>query len=113
MTKRNTPPARKSISHIGKEHPFGINQRVRCSGLVQALKTSSRGASKIRTIVSSRSPTLVKTSFLLGIFSLLAGMFLLLFFKFFQIIVQPIEALVKKPAIVRHPVGDVLELTCF
>src|SRR5258708_12498383 len=111
MTKRNTAPARKSISHIGQEHPFGINQGVRCLGLVQGLKTSLGGASKMSTIVSSRSPTLVKTSFLLGIFSLLAGMFLLLFFEFFQIIVEAIEALIKEPAIVRHPISDVLERT--
>src|SRR5260221_1375886 len=109
MTKRNTPPARKSISHIGNEQPLGINEPVRFSGLVQALKTRSRDASKMRTIVSSRSPTLVKTSFLLGIFSLLAGMFLLLFFEFFQIIVEAIEALIKEPAIVRHPISYVLE----
>src|SRR5208282_5986768 len=65
MHSRNFPPSRKSISHSGTVKLLGANQRIRCLGLDHAKKTSGRGASKMRVMVSSRSPTV--TSLLSGI----------------------------------------------
>src|SRR5216684_8575319 len=71
MHSRQVPPKRTSISHENTLKPWGPHQRIKCSGSVQASKTSSRGASKIRVMTSSRSADcvtpslLVDTSFLL------------------------------------------------
>src|ERR1700687_3365492 len=55
-TQRCAPPGRRSISQTGIVQPSGSSiQRGRCLGLVQASKTSLRGASKTRVTTASRS----------------------------------------------------------
>src|SRR5688500_4751582 len=91
-----TPPGRRSISQYGVVVPFGPHQRFKGSGSVQALKTSSRGASKTRVMTRSRpgpaSPTF--TTLVIPPLQLL------------QIVIQTVEALLPKTAIVLNPVGD-------
>src|SRR5687768_5882028 len=82
--------------------PFGPNQRSRCSALVQALKTSSRGASKVRsrTMVRADSATGLVGVMLLSLsFSL----------KLVQVFVETVEALLPELPVVVEPIGDVLE----
>src|SRR5580658_9848554 len=87
------------------EKPFGPHHCATCLGSVHTAKTSSRGASKTRLKTSSRSSVFVAALVL----ALLAGMFLLLFLEFLEIVVQAIEAFVEEPAVVGHPIGDVFE----
>src|SRR2546422_11146654 len=47
------------MSQTGSVKPLGPNQRRRCSGLVNASKTSARGASKTRVRTTSRSDGIV------------------------------------------------------
>ena len=57
MTIRQAPPTRASNSQIGFVKPLGPHHRAMCLGSVHALKTSPRGASKIRVITTSRFAT--------------------------------------------------------
>src|ERR1700688_272389 len=54
-TQRKTPFGRRSISQTASGTPLGSHQCATCSGLVQASKTTARGASKMRVITISRS----------------------------------------------------------
>src|SRR6267378_2216829 len=63
-TKRYAPPTLKSISQTGIVQPGGPrSQRLTSSGLVQASKTSLRGALKTRVIAISRSEGVVTLNF--------------------------------------------------
>src|SRR5258706_16002180 len=54
-TQRHAPPTFRSASQTTSDQPLGPNQRLSSSGLVNASKTSRRGASKTRVITTSRS----------------------------------------------------------
>src|SRR5207244_6664022 len=73
MHQRYFPPTRRSISHAGDVKPFGPHQRMTCSGSVQPYQTSSRGASKTRSTMSTRSSAVMGASVLSAIFVLLLG----------------------------------------
>src|SRR5579859_8138982 len=96
---RIAPPGRRSISQIGAVNPLGPHQRASRSGCVHALNTSSRGASNVRVMTSSRFAAVDSVS--------LAAIHPLLDLHFTQIVVQAIEALVPEVAVPLHPVGDV------
>src|SRR5258706_11706527 len=55
MEIRQVPPALGSVSQEMTVDPWGPHQRIKCSGSVNASKTSSRGASKMRSMTSTRS----------------------------------------------------------
>src|SRR5580700_6583982 len=55
MSKRHTPPTRMSISLVSILNPAGPNQFGKCSGSVQAAKTTSRFALTTRERTISRS----------------------------------------------------------
>src|SRR4051812_42280715 len=58
-SSRYLPPVRTSISHAMSDTPdtdFGTHQRLNNSDSLHALNTVLGGASKVRTITSSRSP---------------------------------------------------------
>src|ERR1051325_9910043 len=55
MSKRHTPPTRMSISLVSILNPAGPNQFGKCSGSVQAAKTTSRLALMTRERTISRS----------------------------------------------------------
>src|SRR6476659_498127 len=64
ITTRTVPPNRRSTSALGSCQPWaGLNQRRMTSSLVQASKTSSAGASKVRSIRTTCTESSV-TSFL-------------------------------------------------
>src|SRR5579859_3322582 len=96
---RIAPPGRASTSQTGAVNPLGPHQRASRSGSVHALNTSSRGASNVRVMTSSRFAALDHDS--------LAAIRPLLELHLAQIVVQAIEATVPKFAVPLHPVGDV------
>src|ERR1700704_4144625 len=55
MAKRHTPPTRMSISLVSILNPAGPNQFGKCSGSIQAAKTTSRFALMTRERTISRS----------------------------------------------------------
>src|SRR5215472_15435150 len=55
FTKRKAPFGRRSISQTASGAPLGSHQWTTCSALVQASKTSARGASKSRVTTIWRS----------------------------------------------------------
>ena len=54
MSIRMAPPGRASASQTGLVNPCGPHHRASRSGSVHALKTSARGASKVRVRTTSR-----------------------------------------------------------
>src|ERR1700677_300715 len=88
MLLRHLPPTRKSPLDDGIVNPFGHIQRLICSVLLHASKTSARGASKTRSSFSERSAS--DSSFFLSAMILLLFLFLL---QFLQIDLKPVEAL--------------------
>src|SRR5271165_1501000 len=105
MVSRQTPPGRTSISRVVVVKPVGPHHCPTIIGSVQALNTSSRGASKTGVMTSTRSAGSLAALFP----SSLAAMFLLLRFQGAQIFVQSVEALLPESPVVLQPVGDALE----
>src|SRR5580692_730202 len=106
MTKRQMPSGRKSKLDVVVVKPFGPHHCVKCSALVQAENTSSRGASY------SRMPTITRGSRSRSRL-LVAAMLFTLCLRFglqlFQIGIEAVEALLEEAAVVLEPVVDVLE----
>src|SRR5215831_9722853 len=102
MTKRHTPPGRNSNAWVVVENPKGPHQRARCSGVVHAVQTSSRGALMTRVVRSDRGSRagsrlfLWPTPYLLGL-------------ELTQIVLQPVETLLPQLAVVLEPIVHVLE----
>src|SRR6266513_556126 len=96
-------PGRKSNSQTGLENSWGPHHCATCSRSVQALNTSSRGASNTR--VSTNSCSLFAMMFPVAIL-------FPLFLNISQIVIQPFKALRPEPPVLRSPVGNVLERTC-
>src|SRR6516165_324860 len=124
MTKRQTPPGRKSKLEVVVVKPNGPHHCARCLGSVQAEKTSARGASNSRvpTIARgsrSRSTLLVAANFSvlrvwLVIVTLLNTLLvvvlvMILRLQLLQIGVQAVEAFVEKASVMAQPIIDVLE----
>src|SRR5437899_1334916 len=81
------------------------HQRLTCSGLVVASKTSSRGASRTAVMTSSRSDGIdrVTTGLLFTV------MLSLLAFQLLQIVIELAHTLLPVLAIALHPVGDIFQ----
>src|SRR4051812_13022439 len=113
MTNRQTPPGLTSILNVVVVNPLGPHQLARCLGSVHSLKTRSRGASKMRVAVMSRSPTIGDASLMRMILPFAVGLvgflLLLLALKLFEVFVESIETLFPEPAVMLDPVGDILE----
>src|SRR5256885_11683163 len=102
MTKRHTPPGRKSYALVVVEKPSGPHHCARCLGSVHAVHTSSRGASSTRVAMIDRGSCLRSRLFL-------ALTLLLLGLQYLQIILQPIEAFLPQPAVALEPIVDLLD----
>src|SRR5260221_6565321 len=100
MPMTRVPPTRRSISHRYVVMCAGPYQRMNISGSVQARQTSSRGASKTRSI---RTWAPVVSVLVLGP-AVIARLL-----QFGQIRVESIESLLPQPAVVLDPVGDLLQ----
>src|SRR6516165_9203175 len=115
MTKRQTPPGRKSKLCAVVVKPFGPHHCARCFGSVKATNTRSRGASNSRMPMIERGSlsisrlcfaamsTLLGTN--LGLTNFRAGRLAGLLGRLpglqrFQVAVEALEALVVKAAIV-------------
>src|SRR4051794_14973184 len=121
MTNRQTPPGLTSILNVVVMNPRGPHHCAMCCGSVQTLKISSRGALKMRVATISRSPTSCARPPVsvasdvsdagarraAGSAFSLTGFVLLL--KFLEVLVEAVEALVPKAAVVLDPVRDLLE----
>src|SRR6266403_234974 len=97
---RMAPPGRASNSQTGFVKRWGPHHFATIFGSVQALNTSSRGASKTRVSTNSC------LSF--GVMLPVAMVFLL-FLCVPQVFVQTVKALGPEPLVVRQPIGDILE----
>src|SRR5258708_7047161 len=83
MTRRNTPPVRRSTSQLGVVSGAGVNQRETYSALLHASKTSRFGASKTRVMRSSGvALSVVALSAVVALF--FSSTALLLFFELVQ-----------------------------
>src|SRR5438445_5934052 len=102
MMNRHTPPGRKSISCIVVVKPFGPHQFTMCFGSLHNFQTSSRGASNTRLAAISRAAVSL-------LFATAADIFLLLFLQIGEVFVETIECVFPEAAVVRDPVGDLLE----
>src|SRR5215472_3787110 len=99
---RYLPPGHNSQARMVLVKPCGPIQRVKCSGSAQHLKTRSRGASKMRSIMSiGRGESAAATSSFPTtiLLSLRLRGELFLQFEFAQIFIEPIEPLVPEMAI--------------
>src|SRR5260370_24823981 len=97
---RMAPPGRASNSQTGFVNPCGPHHCATRFGSVQALNTSSRGASKTRVSTNSCSSYAM-------MFPVAMPFLLLLYVA--QISIQPIEALRPELPVVPNPIGNVLE----
>src|SRR5438876_731192 len=98
-SKRHRPPTRRSISCETVSNPAGPNHRVSCSGSVQALNTSSRGAANTRDSTISRSSAqLWRASF--------GSIARLLLLHPAEVIVEAVEPGLPGPPGVLDPAGD-------
>src|SRR5215472_10513176 len=110
FTQRKAPFGRKSISQMASGTPLGSHHCVTCSALVQASKTTARGASKSRVTTIWRSlGVVIVTGPMLFTGPFCPSTCFLLLLHFFQVPVQTGEFLLPKAAKRVNPVGDVLE----
>src|SRR6516162_8532055 len=114
FTKRKTPFGRRSISQTASGTPLGSHQWATCSALVQASKTSARGASKSRVTTIWRSPGVVIVTapkLFTGAVSLspFLSTWSLLLLHLFQVAVQAGKPLLPEPAKGLNPVGSIPE----
>src|SRR6266851_6451200 len=104
QTKCHAPPRRRSISQTGMVQPSGPSIHCgTCLGLVQASKTSRRGASNTRVMTTSWSEGVVKV---VGLALSVAPMAPLLLLHLLQVAVQSPVARVPEGAIVVGPLRD-------
>src|SRR5882757_8690641 len=104
MTKRQTPPTRKSKACVVRVKPSGPHHCARCSGSEKAANTRSRGALNTREPMierGSRSRSMLfvaATAFLLGFGW--SGLFAVRRFRLdrLQIILEAIEPLLPEAA---------------
>src|SRR5215831_9152911 len=101
MTRCQAPPGRTSALQETVVKPRGPHQRVKCSGIVQARKTSRRGASRRRVITSSCSRVAAA--------SVVAVMRRLRLLQFVEVIGEAVEAFLPEPAIGFEPDAGVLQ----
>src|SRR5277367_4926759 len=96
------PPGRKSKLDVVVLKPFGPHHCARCSELVQAEKTSSRGASNSRTPMIERASLSRSRLFFTAMFHALGLCFAGL--QLLQIIVEAIEAAFEETPVAFEPV---------
>src|ERR1700675_362036 len=113
-TQRKAPFGRRSISQTASGRPLGSHQCATCSALVQASKTTARGASKMRVITIWRSVGVVifaAPMFFTGglSLSLRASTCFLLLLHLFQVVVQAGKFLLPESAKGFKPLSDILE----
>src|SRR6187455_1130030 len=113
MTKRHTPPGRMSNALVVVVKPSGPHHCDRCLGSVHAVHTSSRGASNSRMPTIARGSLSRSTLFLAATLALLGLLRILAFgrlgLQLAEIVLQAVEPLLPKPAIILEPLIDRLQ----
>src|ERR1700716_3856178 len=104
MQAENAPPTRRSPLFSVMVKPRGQDHCARCCGSVQTLKTSARGASNVRRMVSSRSAVGAA-----ALFRALASKSFLLSLQFVEICIEALEALFPVAAIALGPLHHLLQ----
>src|SRR5689334_2366723 len=104
MTKRQTPPCRKSNARVVSEKPVGPHQCARCSALVKHSNTSARGACSTlaNTIERASSGSAIAADS-----ARVIGSVLLL--KLLQVVFQAVEAALPEGAEALEIVGGFLQ----
>src|SRR5437763_13827512 len=108
MTKRQTPPGRKSKACVVVVKPFGPHHCARCFGSVQTENTRWRGALNTCVPMIDRG-SCSRSRLFFSATSLLPFVLLVLRLKCFEGIAQAIAALLPKLAIFLEPVIGFLE----
>src|SRR5262245_13675224 len=108
MTKRQTPPGRKSKACVVVVKPFGPHHCAKCAGSVHTENTNSRGASSTRVPMIERG-SCSRSMLCLPAMRLLPFLLFLFGLQQFQIAVEAIEALFPKSAILLQPFIGFLE----
>src|SRR6516225_5192200 len=101
MRAEKTPPTRSSPPFSLKVKPRGHDHCASICGSVQARNTSSRGASKVRRMMSSRSAS--------ALFRTLASMSLLLSLQLSEVTVEAPEAGLPVAAVALRPLRDLAQ----
>src|ERR1044071_1013769 len=110
MTKRQTPPGRKSKECVVVEKPSGPHHCARCLGSVKAANTSSRGASNTRRPMIARGSVSKSMLFFAATLRLLG--FCLghaVGLQRLEVVVEPVEPLLPQPAVFLQPIVGLLE----
>src|SRR5215813_896580 len=99
MTKRQTPPGRKSKACVVVVKPFGPHHCARCFGSVHTENTSARGAS------STRVPTIERGSCLRSMLLFTATWLLPFVLRLDrpEVVTKPVEPLLPEPAVLLEP----------
>src|SRR5579872_1467460 len=107
MTKRQTPPTLNSKAKVVIEKPVGPHQWARCSAVVKALNTSSRGAAIRRSMTieraSSGSAAAPDAAWAERVIELI------LLLKLLQVVFQAIEAALEELAETDEIFGGLLQ----
>src|SRR5258708_3728423 len=106
-TNRHSPPGRASILSTVVAYSRGPNHCDTSFGSVNALNTSSRGASKTRVMVSSCFPGSMTYSVFATVCAFAVIGFLLLYGR--QVFVESLETLVPKLPVLAHPISRLLQ----
>src|SRR5262245_12072777 len=102
MTKRHTPPGRKSWACVVVVKPFGPHHCARCFGSVHTENTNARGASNTREPMIERGSRSRSILFFTVIVFYPLGLFRL-GLQYLQVVVEPIEPLFPESAILLEP----------
>src|SRR6185437_5944484 len=110
MTKRQTPPGRKSKECVVVVKPSGPHHCARCFASVKAANTSSRGASNTRLPMIERGSLARSMLFPAATFLLLRfGLVRAARLQRLEIIVEPVEPLLPQAAVFLQPVVGFFE----
>src|SRR6185312_13053117 len=108
MTKRHTPPTRKSKLWVVVVKPLGPHHSPSRLGSVKQENTSARGASNTRT-PSITFGSLSRSRLLLADMAFLLARLLFFALQLTQIVVEAVEPLFPEPAVALEPFVHVLE----
>src|SRR6516164_9796705 len=101
MRAEKTPPTRSSPPFSLKVKPRGHDHCASICGSVQARNTSSRGASKVRRMISSRAAS--------ALFRTLASMSLLLSLQLAEVAIEAAEAAFPVTAVTLRPLRHIAQ----
>src|SRR3546814_5948580 len=114
IRQRKAPPGWNAIVQDGSVKPCGPHQRTRCSGWLHTLKTSARGAARVRVITRTRSSGLAPLGpsgrgAASGLAAIVVSFLGVLHLQLVEIVLQPVEALLPELPIALKPARGILQ----